>query len=374
MGETHVAEPARFDPSTRQILVLIPAVLLLGAAIGGIDLQRSDFRIFYDASAAWRAGTSVGTAVNEGGLPNLNPPTLVVLMAPLTLLPLPVAFAVWTLLGLLAFLACARLIQSRSLLAPSTWIWVGLASISTMPFLFGWVLGQVTWVLMYLVTRAWVAGTPRRAGAWLGMAIAIKPPLALMALCLPAAIWTAAAACSLSITAAVVAATGFQPWLAWLAIGDQVRWLGLPTNLSLFGLVARFQTIGTTAPNIRELPLSALVSIALVALVLWRQAIRARGDRRWVLALLWSLFVSPAGWIYYLPLGLGPMLASWPSAPLLLGIGIACLAVPTYALVPFVDTHTGFIVVGLVYPAGAWLLWTAWAFHARPPGDADRPR
>jgi hypothetical protein len=88
--------------------------------------------------------------------------------------------------------------------------------------------------------------------------------------------------------------------------------------------------------------------------------VRQTGDRRWGLAVWWSLLASPAGWSYYLPLALGPMLGSWPASPIA-RLGIALLTVPIPILVALgvpLDV-LGTRIVGMVYTLGAWLLWIA---------------
>jgi hypothetical protein len=354
-----------------QIAALIPAALLAGVTLGGLDpLHADSFRSFYAAAVHLRgASYELPTEIAA----NLNPPTFSVLLLPLTWLPYVTAFWLWMVTSALALAGSLRLIAREARPSTSAWIWTGLLLIGSMPSLFAWQQGQVTWVLLYLVTRAWVSSSARAAGAWLGLAIAIKPPLALLAICLAPAVVLWSGAVSFGLTVAVIAATGWQPWQEWLALSGVVRWLILPTNLSLFGIAARVQWTGSYAPTVSELSGGALLVIGAAAALGYWSLRRTQGDSRWTLALLWSLALSPAGWIYYLPLGLGPMLRGWPSRSALATAAVLCWCVPTFLLAQFVDTHRGATVAGLVYPIGLLLAWAAWSAPQTTSAPVTKP-
>jgi hypothetical protein len=66
-----------------------------------------DFRIYYDASLALRHGEDMFAAWNpDSPLTYIYPPLLAILFIPLTLLPLEVAAAVWTVISMLLLFAC----------------------------------------------------------------------------------------------------------------------------------------------------------------------------------------------------------------------------------------------------------------------------
>jgi len=360
-----VSSGARVDFSSAQLFALVLAAVAFGSAIGGIRLETLDFRAFYDSALAWRLGHPPPLWVDANLTPNLNPPTLSVLLAPLTFLPLIPALVVWTALGLISLVASLRAIHAHRPLTTREWIWIGIACLGMVPFLMVWACGQLTWVLMYPVTRAWLARTPTRAGLWLSLPVAIKPPLALMALALPWQIWIVAGAGSLAAAAAVAVATGWAPWLAWLSLGRQVDWLGTPMNVSFIGNAARLQAFDVSGPTLADIHPAMSVAIVIGVVAMFAVAIRARGDRRWTLALLWSLFASPLGWIYYLPLGLGPIVSSWPSRRLAALVAVMSLSVPVWLLIPIMSWSIphwlpGFVAASSLYTVGALAGWYAW--------------
>jgi hypothetical protein len=132
----------------------------------------------------------------------------------------------------------------------------------------------------------------------------------------------------------------------------------LPTNLSIFGFAARLQSTTTWAPTLADIALGWKLLAGVLAVALWWHATRTDGHRRWVFALMASLFLSPTGWFYYLPLGVGAFIASWPKSRLATA-AVLVFAIPTPILALFADSHAGLVVIGLVYPIGALLLWLA---------------
>jgi hypothetical protein len=220
----------------------------------------------------------------------------------------------------------------------------------------------VTWVLLWLVTRAWLAEhRAARAGAWLGAAIAIKPPFALMALMLawPILFWAGVVAASL--TSAAVAVTGLDPWLSWLRLNRAVDWLALRPNMSLWGVAARIESVRLTAVHLSDIPMTAVVAILLVGVALAIVVRRATGARRWLLAGLWTLTMSPLGWTYYLPVFLGPAAATTLSRRWALVTAIVLMALPIPALYAVLaPIPGGTALAASVYSIALGLLWVVW--------------
>ena len=163
-----------------------------------------DFRIFYVAaeagvrygwpsiydlaklralSASFPAGQ---TYINEQ-LPYINPPLLAWLIAPLTLLPVPIAFALWSALSL------AALFWAWQIAAPFTGLRKAallLLALALWPVLDAFYFGQPSLIVLALVAAAWwfcLRNQPVAAGAALAVATGLKPhvvilvPLALAA-------------------------------------------------------------------------------------------------------------------------------------------------------------------------------------------------
>jgi hypothetical protein len=189
----------------------------------------------------------------------------------------------------------------------------------TVPARSAWMQGQVTWVFLPLLTEAWLAG--RRgdawsAGAWLAPVIALKPSLAPFALVLPWRTSILAAAGSAAATLVSVLILGVGPFQAWLALQSWINWAAAPANASLWALAARLHHWRLADVSLASLPRVEVLLIALVCAGLALPILKTRGDRRWVLAHLWSTLVSPLGWTQYLPWIAGPLLGlrTWPPA------------------------------------------------------------
>jgi hypothetical protein len=232
-------------------------------------------------------------------------------------------------------------------------------------------VGQLTIPLLpFPVTRAWASyrrGHLIAAGLWLGPVIALKPPLALAALLLPARTWIVAGLLSLSVLVATVPFTGIDPWLAWLKAESTIFWLAHPSNVSAWGMASR----STDSKTLADIPplLIALVLIfgAAFAIRMLRQKNR---DVRMLGTVLWSILLSPLGWVHHLVLLFGPISAvwsrSWPA-----------WAAYLVLLLPFGGgVHVGSIL-GSLHVLAALLLWAS-ILRTLPPAqlgsDPDRSR
>lgn len=308
--------------------------LALGVALAAFGVQvmastgrlaaDSDFSVFYEAAWGWRTLGDPSTSIV-----NLSTPALMIVVWPLTFLPLWAATTVWLLLGLVCVVDAIGVTRRRCRI---DFAWAIAAAFLLAPAFYGWVFTQVTWILLACVTRAWATQAPWRAALWLAPAIAIKPPLALLAIALPWPILVRTGVTSVMALLFTVAITGLSPWVLWVSQHDRVTWLSTDYNLSLIGVVARF------APGVPlgRLPWLALGACALIAIVLWALIRRVHDhDRRWLYAGWWSVAVSPAGWIYYWPVFLGPWLASWRPTPAKI-IAICALGCPfaVFVLLP----------------------------------------
>lgn len=315
-----------------------------------------DFHLFYESAIELRDGM-----LGARGIDDLNPPTFALFFAPFTLLPLHTAYLCWFVTS--AACVAASLIASaqRSRWSLETWLWVvgGLGAL--LPARIGWTEGQVTWLLLLFVTFAWLtADVPLKSGLWLGVAVAIKPPLALMALLLPWRIMLVAAAVSMTITGLVIGALGWLPWLRWMERLGAVDWLAKPINGSLWGVATRIQTGWIWAPiRLRDVDAWLFAAVLAIGAALAWRAIRRAGDRRWVLAGLWSILLSPAGWIYYLPILIGPMIASW-RATTSLRLAVILMLIPVPVVAAPAGTPIGAVLGGSVYFGAILLLWWNW--------------
>lgn len=156
------------------------------------DPFANDFRIFYAAAraglvAGWShiydAGSLRAAAAAFPAIENnidsahyyVNPPLMAWIVAPLTALPEPAAFALWTLIGLTAFVVAWAVACPFEGLARVTLLLVGLALWPVEESLH---FGQPTLLLIALVAVAWQQTTRDRpvvAGALLALAVMLKP-------------------------------------------------------------------------------------------------------------------------------------------------------------------------------------------------------
>jgi len=156
------------------------------------DPYANDFRIFYAAAkvglvAGWshiyNAGflraAAAAFPLEENKIDSahyfVNPPPLAWIVAPLTALPEPAAFALWSLIGLAAFIVAWAVASPFTGLARITLLLVGLA---LWPIEESLHFGQPTLVLIALVAVAWQQtrlDRPVVAGALLAIAVMLKP-------------------------------------------------------------------------------------------------------------------------------------------------------------------------------------------------------
>lgn len=357
-------DPRRGGDHTALVILLAAAAWLTAFALFAfwrVGMDRSDFFLFFESGLAWGDGSDMYPLDQN---PNLNPPTAVaVLFAPLARLPYVVAQVLWTLCGAAALLGSIRLAATALRLTRAQVLWIlGILNVTHAAFLI-WMQGQLTWLLMYPVTRAWLAlrdGNHARAGAWLAPAIAVKPILALLPLVLPWRVWLTAGLVSAVITLCAILGTGWEPWAAWLRVGSTVAWLEWPPNASLWGLAARLQSGVLKSLSMSELHPVAVVAVVAAGAITWlRAALEPNIDRRFTFAVLWTVLMSPLGWIYYLPLGLAPMVASWPRSNAV-WLAVAFLIIPFHMIQDWFGSPGIVRTVGCVYGVAVLIAWGAW--------------
>ena len=178
-----------------------------------------DFRIFYVAAQAglhygWariydletlRALSSsfpAGQNYINPALPFINPPVFAWLIAPLTALPLPAAYAIWSAVSL------AALVWAWYIAAPYSGlrkIALLLAALAIWPVLDAFYFGQPTLVMVGLLATTWwlcSKDRPLAAGATLALATALKPHTVVL------------------VPVALAISGRYRPVLSWAAVGS----------------------------------------------------------------------------------------------------------------------------------------------------------
>jgi len=217
---------------------------------------------YYDLRTYWSAADAV---TGPGYPPQLwsYPPSVMLLAAPFGLLPYMGALAIWTVIGLAAFILGLRLWTRDPryllplLLAP--------------PAIFGLVSGQFTYLTTgaMLAVLRWRESRPLLAGVILGL-LTLKPQLGLFfpILLLATRSWKvilAASVTALALAALTGLIWGPDVWLAYWSrgIANQTLVLTDPDNLSEMWMATPF--INARSPG---LPIAAAGAIQAVASIL----------------------------------------------------------------------------------------------------------
>ncbi|MGA0601063.1 glycosyltransferase 87 family protein [Caulobacter sp. KR2-114] len=308
--------------------------------------KSSDFTVFW-AAAHHAFGpvydvnfiTAAQAGLAQGGpRPFEYPPTFLLLILPLAMLPYRLAYVLWVGASSVAFVECAGRM--------TRWPWLVMLS---PVFMFTALIGQTTLLVGALLV---LALSPRMSGVWagaaLGLALAMKPQSASLApvvLCLrlgwrPAAI--AAAVAGLLVLSSL-AAFGAGAWEAWL--GGLRGFVGVNDSLHIARL---------GAPS---LPGKVAAGVTALGLMVW--SVRA-GDElaASASAIGGALLISPHAPFY--------------EVTMLLPAAVAWLWRPTWRIVPALAMLAGWIETPLML--AAWLATAApWGAPARRPRHARSP-
>ncbi len=258
---------------------------------------------------------------------NAHPPTSVLLALPLGGLDYPDAVLVWNVVSLAAFLGSLAIVAvvlpvPRPLLLPAF-----VLMMICHPVYGNVYLGQITLVLVLLVTSAWAldrSGRPGAAGLLVGLAAAIKLfPAYLLVYFAIQRRWRALVGASVSFAALSLAAVAV---LGWDAHRDYLR-VVLPRmetfrsygyNAAIAGLWYKLfnpmADVGLVAPLWQSPTLarwgtlaSNLAVTAIVAMAVWRARTLSRRNLAFGLTVSAMLLVSPVTWDFSMPLLLVPL-------------------------------------------------------------------
>jgi hypothetical protein len=276
---------------------------------------------------------------------NAHPPTSVLLALPFSGFDLPDAVLAWnlaTLVGLLVSLAmvAANLPELKSLFLP-----VALFLPLCLPIYGNLQQGQLTLVLVLLITAAWAldrSDRPAAAGMLVGAAAAVKLFPAYLVVYLAArGRWRgvlAAASTFAALTLATAAVLGWQTYrdYVWIVLPSLEKFRSYGFNLSFGGFWHKLFDPASERGWITPLwycpaiarsgtLLSDLIATAVVAAAAYRARTRDQGDLAFALTATAMLLVSPITWDYSLPLLLVPlavatraaMTTRWPAVILL---------------------------------------------------------
>ena len=304
-------------------LLSIYAALNLVGAIWVIPDRGGDFLAFYESAVAWGAGQHA-YRTPPAEIPNLTPPVLLPFFWLFTRLPFQLALTLWVA-GSLACLAATLPILVRRTGMPA---WqLGVLVLGVGPAGISLALGQVGFILLLCITRAWNAAQEQqwlRAGLWIGALCVLKPFYGLFGLWLLwrrewRALSAATSVWAISMSAGVWIA-GWAEVADWVAALRDVYWQANIYNASVTGMGARLfaPTVITRAtlwtPLWVSRPANSAVDVALLAMVVFATVWGVRRhcndlNRSFVILSVSGLLLSPLGWVHYLPACIGPLLA-----------------------------------------------------------------
>lgn len=263
--------------------------------------------------------------------PNLNPPFVVALTAPLAYLDYSYAWWIWAGLSLGSAFMAFRIMR-REVFLPDVETMPGLMLLAGYflyyPTIVCLMIAQVTFLVMLPMTLGWRALRRREngmAGAWLGLAASMKPFLGLFLVGLVVQKnWRSAWAMLLVVGLSGLfgaAFLGFDAYTAYLDCLAQVNWQAVSWNASLSGFFSRIFGGSLNEPWI-DVPLLArtlTLATSLIVLALYGQILvqahrlpKEEGADILLSATIPAmLLLSPLGWMYYFPMLVFTVLALW---------------------------------------------------------------
>jgi len=370
------------------------------------ELHMNDFgkfyysaRMFLDGQDMYGPSPATAIALNADETRqfwNMNPPHFHLALLPFALLTPALALAAWAAASGLGAAVSARMIARELGVRWSARAVFWLIVVAVLSAATGTVVatGQVTFLLLPLVTAAWVSarrGSWGRAAVLLGVLASVKPFVGIFGIYLlatkrhrPFVQLVAAAGTCFGVGLLAFGPAAHSSWLRALGAVD---WASAPMNASVTGVLSR--TIAPSpffrplieAPDLVQ-PLALTASITVGALALWL-LIRDRSgeavDRAFFALLLTAQLVSPLGWIYYLWLAAGPAVALWRSShsrpsdtrTRLLWLSAPGFFCPLLLTLAFSSERWAGVTVGSVYGWSTLLLWSAfvadWSARRRLP-------
>jgi hypothetical protein len=351
----------------------------------------NDFPIFYYtarlvADGMPMYGASPARYGIEWGphLGNLNPPHFQLLLQPLAWVPYERALVAWSVLNAAALaLSLAVIVRTLGIRLTFKKVFgLGALVVASAPFTSVAITAEWSFLLLAPFTLAWASARRGRwgaAGGWLGLCVALK---LFFLLFLPWLLlqrrWGALAAAGTIVMLAFAGGAAVHGWATyglWLESLRAVDWWWLPMNASGQGFVSRLVDGGgvirplVAAPALLQ-PMAA-AGAAIVGVVSVTAAVRfaPRGagvDGSFLVLLAGALLASPLGWVYYVPLAVGPAAGAiasgaWTGVPR--GWRVTVLAASVGLYVPVEHASAGqpsLVATMTLASAYFWALLALW--------------
>jgi Glycosyltransferase family 87 len=258
---------------------------------------------------------------------NAHPPASVLLAMPLTGLNLPDAVLAWNLITMVALLASLAIVAANMPELKSLFLPVAVLLPFCLPIYGNFQQGQLTFLLVLLVTSAWAldrSDRPGIAGLLIGAAAAIKLfPAYLVVYFAARGRWRGLFAAAASFAALNLATAAVLGWSAYddylrVVVPSLEKFRSYGFNLSFCGFWHKLFDPASERGWVRPIwpsPAAARCGIVLsdllvTAMVAWagrRASTREQRDLAFGMAATAMLLVSPITWDYTLPLLLVPL-------------------------------------------------------------------
>lgn len=323
--------------TTAGSLYVLHGSFVLNRIASGDEMMHTDFETFWRSAVAFLAGGDIYHT--DADLPNLNPPVLTLLMAPLGMLGFWAAYRLFVLVTVVLVVGSMALVAAELRVRPAAAVTVTAAVLVSSPVLATLGLGQVYGLLMAGLAAATVLGRRGRTaleGVALGITVALKPSLAPVLLVpLVRRRW--------DTLGAGIAAGGLATVVGWVAAGPRSLpdWVVLVfthqvqayfDNASLPGAILRLTSDSGWGRPVVEIPdgatIGLVVGLALIGLTVWltRRPVAGPDTAIWAMAGA-ALLASPLSWHNYLMVLMPGVLAlvaggRWPVAALLLALAL----------------------------------------------------
>lgn len=323
--ERPVTAPNRIPTGMVIAAIAIAAAVTTVVVVGIMQphptwLLEPDFRVYHMGGSAVLHGVSPYDVATVEGYPFTYPPFAALLLAPLGLMNVHVAYVVWTFVNVLAlevaiWIALGLVSPGSPVQRAKFALLATAAALPTAPVLLNLSVGQINILLLLLL----IADLARRPGRTQGIAIGIAAGIKLTPL-----IFIVYFLLTRRTRAAIVAATTFVATVlvGFLVLPDpSARWLGglavdtgrmmtpgaAPFNQSILGVLAHFP--GVLHTQWFWLTLATAVGLAGLAIAAWcsRRGMEAAGVFACAVT---GLLISPVSWPFHW-VWMGPGLALW---------------------------------------------------------------
>jgi alpha-1,2-mannosyltransferase len=349
---------------------------------GAVSPKNTDFISYYSAAvmtlhghasavysfpalAAAERATVYPEHLRYGVLPYMYPPYFLLVLAPLAVLPLELAYAVWAALNVAILGACLWAFDRRLSLNGVGRLLFWLGGISFLPVLVSLMQGQVSVLVLGLLTSAYVAarsGNDRTAGMLLGLAL-VKPPLVaplILFFVLRGRWQVAAAAAGTAVTLAAAPAVLIGPGTLPAYLGVLSAASGWHSQFG-YGPLLNDSLRGFTSLLLptRAAAAALVAAVAACLAALWR-ARHVTFDAGFAAATVAALLIDPHVLIHDLSLLLLPGALALAAAGARVAGTVAVLALAEASVVgglvlaPVI--HIQFAVPGMCMLLGWWLL------------------